>query len=169
VKPIALLLALAVVAGCESADVPDARPGGPGLVMTCSMTRLDLQTGDELPPPVVSITNRTDRPVDLIGPTLTVVSCTLVEPRGGLVELRLAMPTGRDPADMPRTRLRPGASIRLTPGGIWYYGEGVGYEPYVFEHPGEYELRCRYEDVASNTLTLNVRGRPFDAGARRGR
>ena len=160
VKTAALVLLAAITAGCGPTDVPASWPDGSGLRLTCSMATLSFRIGQELPPPELTITNTIDRHVDLIGPTLTVISCSLLQPDSTLVELRLAMPTGRDPASMPKTRLQPGTSIDFTPTGIWYYGDGVGYEPYIFELQGTYEIYCQYGGVRSNTLMLEVHGQP---------
>jgi len=162
----ALLILAVIVAGCGSGERSAVHPDGSDVRLTCSMAGRSFQMGQELPPAELTITSTTDRPVDLIGPTLSVISCTLLQPDGTPVELRLAMPTGRDPADMPKVRLGPGTSIDLTPAGIWYYRDGIGYEPYVFERPGTYEIHCRYEEARSNTLALEVHREPSRAGNR---
>lgn len=123
------------------------------------MARAEFEVGEELPPPELTITNTSGRHVDLIGPTLTVISSVLMQPDGNAVSMYLAMPTGRDPTSMPRRRLESGSSIDLAPRGIWYYEDGVGYEPYVFKLVGVHEFRCRYGEVSSNTLRLQVRDR----------
>lgn len=154
------------LAGIISESASRALPDGSGVRLTCSMARREFRIGQELPAPELTIANTVDRRVDLIGPTLTVVSCTLTRPDGADVELCLAMPTGRDPAGMPKAELEQGSSIELTPTGIWCYREGAGYEPYVFEHRGTHTLRCRYGTAGSNALTLEVREEPSGAAGR---
>jgi hypothetical protein len=158
VKAVTILLLAAIVAGCGPAGEPPARPDDSGLKLALSMPARDFRIGGELPAPRLAIINTAEEPIELIGPTLTVVTGSLIEPDGTVVDLRLAMPTGRDPSAMPKRRLAPGMSIDFTPEGIWHYVDGAGYEPYVFAIEGTHRFWCRYETVASDTLTLTVRG-----------
>ncbi len=158
-KSVCVLLLAAIISGCGRTEVSTPQADARGLQLTCSMTRAEFEVGEELPPPELTITNTTGRRIDLVGPTLTVISSVLVEPDSGAVRMLLAMPTGRDPTSMPRRRLESGSSIDFAPRGIWYYEDAVGYEPYVFKLEGVYEFRCRYGEVRSNTLRLKVRDR----------
>jgi len=68
----------------------------------------------------------------------------------------IAMPTGRDPRDMPRRKLKAGETIKLRADGIWYYEEQIGYEPYAFRQEGNYELSCKYEELNSNKIIITA-------------
>jgi len=127
------------------------------LQLACSVTRTEFTVGEKLPAPKVTISNNTDADVDLIGPTITVIACTLVQPDKTAVAMRIAMPTGLDPRRMPPRKLKARTTIELTAAGIWYYEEGSGFEPYVFQKEGTYEFWCKYEEVNSNIITITVR------------
>jgi hypothetical protein len=58
---------------------------------------------------------------------------------------------------MPPRKLKAGATIELTPAGIWYYEDGIGFKAYVFRQEGTYEFRCKYEELDSNRITITVR------------
>jgi hypothetical protein len=120
------------------------------------MTEAEFNVGEKLTPPTVTINNNTSDAVDLIGPTLTVISCWLVQPDTAIVRMCLAMPTGLDPRRMPKKKLGPKSNIDLMPSGIWYLQDGRGYEPYVFTQEGIYKFQCQYEQLISNILKLRV-------------
>jgi hypothetical protein len=124
--------------------------------MTCALPETALIVGEELPPPVVTIDNTTGKAIELVGPTDTVIACILVQPDGAQITMRIAMPTGRSPYDMPKHRLEAGASLSFTPRGIWTYRDGYGFDPCVFSRAGTYHLSCQYEDLTSNTITVTV-------------
>ncbi len=136
--------------GCVA---PDKRE----LQLVCSMTRTEFAVEEKLPPPKVTIRNNTNADVDIIGPTITVIVCTLVQPDKTIVPMCIAMPTGRDPRQMPPRKLKARTAIELTAAGIWYYEETSGFEPYVFQKEGAYEFKCKYEELNSNTITITVR------------
>jgi hypothetical protein len=127
------------------------------LQLTCSMTRTEFTVGEKLLPPKVTLRNNTDADIDLIGPTITVIACTLLQPDKTTVPMRIAMPTGRDPQRMPPRKLKAETMIELTAAGIWYYEEASGFEPYVFQKEGTYEFKCKYEEIISNIITITVR------------
>ena len=135
------------------------------LQLSCSMTRTEFTVGEKLPPPKVTLRNNTDTDLDLIGPTITVIACTLVQPDKTTVSMCIAMPTGRDPRRMPPRKLKAGTTIELTPDGIWYYEEASGFEPYVFQQEGTYEFKCKYEELNSNTITITVKNNACEQAA----
>lgn len=140
----------------QALEAPKMQFDGEGVQLTCSMTKVDFDVGEKLPPPKVTINNNTNDAVDLIGSTLTVISCRLVQPDAAIVRMWLAMPTGLDPRRMPKRKLEPKSKIDFTPGGIWYLQDGRGYEPYVFMQEGIYKFQCQYEQLRYNTLKLKV-------------
>lgn len=144
----------------QASEAPNVQSDGEEVQLTCSMTKVEFEVGEKLPPPKVTVNNNTNDPVDLIGPTLTVISCRLVQPDATIVRMCLAMPTGLDPRRMPRKKLEPKSKINFTPVGIWYLKDGRGYEPYVFMQEGTYKFQCHYEQLISNTLKLKVTKRP---------
>ena len=113
--------------------------------------------GQRLPPPKVTIHNGTDSGVDLIGPTITVITCTLVLPDRNEVRMCIAMPTGLDPRKMPARKLPSQTKIDFDPDGIWYYHDGIGYEPYLLSQEGTHEFFCQYEELTSNVIRFKVR------------
>jgi hypothetical protein len=127
------------------------------LQLACSMTRTEFAVGEKLPPPRVTLRNNTDANIELIGPTITVITCRLAQPDKTAVPMCIAMPTGRDPRRMPSRKLKAGTTIELTPTRIWYYEEASGFEPYVFRQEGTYEFECKYEELNSNTIIITVR------------
>jgi len=127
------------------------------LQLACSMTRTEFTVGEKLPPPTVTLRNNTDADIDIIGPTLTVIACTLLQPDKTAVPMRIAVPTGRDPQRMPPRKLKAGTEIELTADGIWYCEEWGGFEPYVLQKEGTYEFQCKYEEVNSNIIRITVR------------
>ncbi|MHC4174333.1 MAG: hypothetical protein ACYTBX_04355 [Planctomycetota bacterium] len=146
----------------QPSEAPKAQSGGEEVQLTCSMTKVKFDVGEKLPPPKVTIDNNTSDAVDLIGPTLTVISCRLVQPDTTIVRMCLAMPTGLDPRRMPKKNLEPKSKIDFAPSGIWYLQDGTGYEPYVFTQEGTYKFQCRYEQLTSNTLKLKATKRPSE-------
>ncbi len=126
------------------------------LQLTCSMTRTEFTVREELTPPKVTISNNTDADIDLIGPTNTVIVCTLVQPDKTEVAMCVAMPTGRDPRQMPPRKLKANTTLELKADGIWYYEDGSGFRPYVFQKEGNYKFWCEYEGVHSNIITITV-------------
>jgi hypothetical protein len=70
------------------------------------MTKAEFNVGEKLPPPTVAINNNTSDAVDLIGPTLTVISCRLVQPDAAIVRMCLAMPTDLDPSTTTLQKLK---------------------------------------------------------------
>jgi hypothetical protein len=127
--------------------------------LSCFMAKTTFAVGEELPPPSVSIRNNTDSDIELIGPTLTVVWFTLVQPDRTTVRMHVAVPTGRDPRQMPPRTLKSRTRIGFEPEGIWYFDNETGSEVYLFRQEGTYELFCRYENLASNTIKLSVERR----------
>lgn len=127
------------------------------LQLTCSMKQIGFAVGEKLPPPTVTLRNNTDADIDLIGPTITVIACRLVQPNKTTVPMCIAMPTGLDPRRMPPRKLKANTTIELKAAGIWYYREGSGFEPYFFQKEGTYEFWCKYEEVNSNIITITVR------------
>jgi hypothetical protein len=123
------------------------------------MERTEFVVGEKLPPPKVTIRNNTDADVDLIGPTITVITCTLVQPDKTTIPMVIAMPTGVDPRRMPSRKLEARAEMDFTPGGIWHYDDKGGFQPYVFQQQGSYELNCDYEKLPSNTIVIAVRAK----------
>ena len=140
----------------QASELPNVQSGGEKIQLTCSMTKVDFEVGEKLPPPKVTINNSTSDVVDLIGPTLTVISCRLVQPDAVIVRMCLAMPTGLDPRQMPKKKLEAKNKIDFTPSGIWFFQDGKGYESYVFMQEGTYKFQCQYEQLVSNTLELKV-------------
>ncbi len=126
------------------------------LKLACTMTRTEFSVGEELAPPRVTISNNTDADVNLIGPTITVIACALIQPDETEVAMCIAMPTGRDPRQMPLRKLKANTMIELKADGIWYYEEESGFEPYVFQNEGIYEFWCEYEGLNSNIITITV-------------
>ncbi len=127
------------------------------LQLSCSMTRTEFSVGEKLVPPRVTIRNNTDSDFDLIGPTITVITCRLMQPDKTTIPMRIAMPTGLDPQRMPPRKLEAGTTIVLTAEGIWHYEEASGFEPYVFRQEGNYKFWCEYEQLNSNIITITVR------------
>lgn len=121
------------------------------------MAKTEFSIGEKLPPPRVTIRNGTDSDADLIGPTITVITCNLVQPDKTTVRMCIAMPTGRDPHQMPPRILKSEEKIDFAPSGIWHYSDGIGYEPYSFSQEGTYEFFCQYEKLTSNVIELNVK------------
>jgi len=137
-KTILSLILVAAVTGCGGSGAAKVEADKEELQLSCSMRRTEFCVGEELCAPKVTLGNNTDTDVDLIGPTIT-------------------MPTGLDPRRMPPRKLKARTTIEFTPDGIWYYEEERGFEPYVFRHEGTYELKCTYEGLDSNTITITVR------------
>lgn len=127
------------------------------LQLACLMTRTEFAVGEELAPPKATIRNNTDADVNLIGPTNTVIVCTLVQPDKTEVAMCIAMPTGRDPRQMPPRKLKANTTIELKADGIWYYKDGSGFRPYVFQKEGTYKFWCEYEGLNSNIITITVK------------
>lgn len=155
-KTILSLILVATITGCVALEAPKVESDKEELQLSCSMTRTEFAVGQKLLPPKVMFRNNTDTDVDLIGPTLSVVVCILIQPDKITVLMYIAMPTGRDPRQMPTRKLQARTTIEFTPGGIWYYKEGRGYEPYIFRQEGTYEFQCKYERLNSNTITIIV-------------
>ena len=156
-KTILLVILIVTVTGCGASEADKAESDKEELQLACSMTRTEFAVGEKLPPPQVTIRNNTDTEVDLIGPTITVIACSLVQPDKTTVPMRIAMPTGLDPRRMPPRKLKAKTKIELTADGIWYYEDGIGFEPYVFRQEGTYEFGCEYEELNSNIITITVR------------
>lgn len=156
-KKILLLLLAATVAGCGAPQDSNTNTITKELELSCAMTKTEFSIGEKLPPPKVTIRNGTDSDVDLIGSTISVILCTLVQPDKTTVEMCLAMPTGRDPRQMPPRILKSQEKIDFAPTGIWYYHDGIGYEPYSFSQEGAYEFFCQYEKLTSNVIKLEVK------------
>jgi hypothetical protein len=121
------------------------------------MSETEFTVGDKLPPPKVTIWNNTDEDIMLIGPTITVIECILIQPDETRVSLCVAMPTGVDPKKMPPRKLEAQAKVDFTPRGIWHYEDEVGYEPFVFLQEGMYQFFCDYENLTSNRIELVVK------------
>jgi hypothetical protein len=126
------------------------------LQLRCAMARTEFAVGEELPPPKVTIRNNGDADVDLVGPTITVIACTLVHPDQTRTPMVIAMPTGLDPRRMPPQRLNAGAEMEFTPAGIWHYDDEGGFQPYVFQQEGCYAFNCQYEGLTSNAIAISV-------------
>lgn len=156
-KTIVSLIVVAGLTGCGELEGDKAESDKQGLQLTCSMVRTDFIVGQQLGPPKVILSNNTDKDVELIGPTQTIIECSLIQPDKTTVAMRIAMPTGLDPRQMPPRKLKAHATMELTPEGIWYYQDGIGFEPYVFRQEGIYEFKCKYEELNSNTITITVR------------
>jgi len=156
-KTILSLILVAAVTGCGGSGAAKVEADKEELQLSCSMRRTEFCVGEELCAPKVTLGNNTDTDVDLIGPTITVIACSLVQPDKTAVAMYIAMPTGLDPRRMPPRKLKARTTIEFTPDGIWYYEEERGFEPYVFRHEGTYELKCTYEGLDSNTITITVR------------
>ena len=138
------------------------------LQLRCAMARTEFAVGETLPPPKVTIRNSADADVDLAGPTITVIACTLVQPDEARIPMVIAMPTGLGPGRMPSRKLKGGAEMEFTPRGIWHYVDERGFQPYVFRQEGPYAFTCQYEGVISSTIAVNVRGtacEPAEAAA----
>jgi len=129
------------------------------LQLRCAMARTKFVVGEKLPPPMVRIHNNTDADVDLIGPTITVITCTLVLPDKTAIPMVIAMPTGVDPRRMPSQKLKAGGEMEFTPGGIWHYDDKGGFQPYVFQQEGSYAFNCQYEGLTSNAIAISVGGK----------
>lgn len=129
------------------------------LQLRCAMARTEFAVGEKFPPPKVTIRNNGDADVDLVGPTIAVIACTLVQPDKTRTPMLVAMPTGLDRRRMPTRKLKARAEMEFTPGGIWQYGDRGGFQPYVFQQEGCYEFKCQYEGLISNTIAIAVRGR----------
>ena len=129
------------------------------LELRCAIARTEFVVGEKLPPPKVTIRNNADAAVDLVGPTITVIACTLVQPDKTRIPMVIAMPTGVDPRRMPSRKLEAGGEMELTPGGIWHYNDKGGFQPYVFQHKGSYAFKCQYEGLTSNVIAITVRGK----------
>ena len=170
-KRIASLILAAAITGCAASEAPNVESGREGLCLSCSTSRTEFVVGEKLPPPKVTIHNNSDTDINLIGPniavTATVVGCTLIQPDGSKVRMRIAMPTGRSPYDMPKRKLKARTTVDFAPGGIWQYKDEIGYQPYIFPREGIYEFRCEYEEVISNRITLVVKEKASGEGAER--
>lgn len=164
-KTILSLILVATVIGCGALEATKVESDKEELQLTCSMTRTEFAVGEKLLPPKVMFRNNTDTDVDLVGPTLSVVVCTLLQPDKTAVPMYIAMPTGRDPRQMPTRKLEARTMIEFTPGGIWYYKEGRGYELYIFRQEGTYEFQCKYEQLNSNTITIHVKKSAYEPAA----
>jgi hypothetical protein len=138
------------------------------LQLRCAMARTEFAVGETLPPPKVTIRNSADADVDLAGPTITVIACTLVQPDEARIPMVIAMPTGLGPGRMPSRKLKGGAEMEFTPRGIWHYVDQRGFQPYVFRQEGPYAFTCQYEGVISSAIAVTVRGmacEPAEAAA----
>lgn len=170
-KKTLLLILAAMVTGCAASEAPNVESDSEGLHLSCSTSRTEFLVGEKLPPPKVTIHNTSDTDIDLVGPniavTATVIRCTLTQPDASKVDMRIAMPTGRSPHDMPKGKVEARTKVDFTPSGVWHYKDGVGYEPYIFPRDGIYEFRCEYEEVISDTITLVVKEKAFGEGAER--
>jgi len=129
------------------------------LQLRCAMATTEFAVGEKLPPPEVTIRNNGDADIDLVGPTMTVIACTLVQPDKASLPLVIAMPTGLDPRRMPSQRLKAGAEMEFTPAGVWHYEDEGGFQPYVFQQQGSYAFTCQYEGLTSNTIGITVRAK----------
>jgi len=129
------------------------------LELRCAMARTEFAVGEKLPPPKVTIRNNADADVDLVGPTITVIACALVQPDKTRIPMVIAMPTGLDPRRMPSQKLKAGAELEFTPGGIWHYDDKGGFQPYVFQQEGSYAFKCEYEGLTSNAIAVSVGGK----------
>jgi hypothetical protein len=127
------------------------------LQLTCQMGQTSFVVGQELGPPKVRLRNNTDKDVELVGATETIIECSLIQPDKTTVSMCIAMPTGVDPRRMPPRKLRARATLELEAEGIWYYRDGIGFEPYVFQQEGIHKFKCNYEAVNSNIITITVR------------
>ena len=128
------------------------------LQLRCAMARTEFVVGEMLSPPKVAIRNSADADIALVGPAIAVIACTLVQPNKAGIPMVLAMPTGRDPRQMPSQQLKAGAEMEITPEGIWHYVDKGGFQPYVFKQEGSYTFTCQYEGLISNTIAIIVRG-----------
>ena len=146
-----------MLAGCWGSGPEPGRALSLEPQVSCALPEVEFSVGDELPPPVVTIDNTTGEPTELVGPTITVIACTFVQPDGEEVPMRIAMPTGRSPYDMPKRLLEAGERVTFAPRGIWTYRDGTGYTPYRFPQAGTFELFCQYEELTSNVVTLTVK------------
>jgi hypothetical protein len=155
-RTLLLTLLFALVSGCTSPETPDRDKLAQELTISCALPKTDFAVGEGLPAPQITITNNTEADVELVAPTMTVITCTLVLPDKTGLQMRIAMPTGRSPYDMPWQALDAPTRVDFAPSGIWFYIDGVGYEPYVFVHKGANEFYCQYEDLTSNTIPLLV-------------
>ena len=99
---------------CAATSVPPSTPTRTTPRMSCALTKTGFSLGEELPPPVLTIDNVTAEDIELVGPTDTVVGCTLVQPDGVEIPMRIAMPTGRSPYDMPKRLLEAVSYTHLT-------------------------------------------------------
>ena len=151
----AVLLVL-ILAGFGALASLDELNDCEGLCISCSLSRTEFTVGEKLPPPKVTIRNNTDKDIELIGPTITVIGCNLIQPDKTEIPMCIAMPTGLDPKKMPTRKLEARAKVDFTPEGIWYYKNEEGYEPYVFSEEGIYEIFCVYDDLTSNQIKLVV-------------
>jgi hypothetical protein len=156
-KRIVSLIVVASLIGCGGSETDKAESGKEGLQITCWMGRTGFAVGQELGPPTVMLSNNTDKDVEVVGPTETIIECSLIQPDKAKVAMCIAMPTGVDPRRMPTRKLKARATMELGPEGIWYYQDGTGFEPYVFRQEGIYEFKCKYEAVNSNIITITVR------------
>jgi len=156
-KKILLLLLAVTVVCCRASQDPNTNLLTKELELSCSMTKTEFSIGEKLPPPKVTIRNGTDSDVNLIGPTITVIACTLVQPDKTTVRMCLAMPTGLGPREMPPRKLKSQETIDFAPTGMWYYHDGIGYEPYSFSQEGAYEFFCQYEKLTSKVIELKVK------------
>ncbi len=155
-KTILSVILIAAMAGCGRPETPNVQSEEEELQLYCSLAQTEFAVGQKLLPPGVKIRNNTNADVDLIGPTNTVIECTLAQPDGTAVLMRIAMPTGRDPRRMPPRKLKAKETIELRADGIWYYNEQSGFEPYIFRQEGTYEFGCKYEKLNSNIITITV-------------
>ncbi len=155
-KTILPVILLVIIAGCGKPKAAKTQSEDEGLQVYCTMAQTRFAVGQKLPAPGVKIQNSTDADVDLIGPTNTVIECMLAQPDKMIVPMCIAMPTGRDPRDMPTRKLKAKKTIELKADGIWYYNEQSGYEPYVFRQAGDYKFSCEYEELNSNIITITV-------------
>nr|NIQ99665.1 hypothetical protein [Gemmatimonadales bacterium] len=151
----------AVIFPIESKGIPAKEK----LQLCCSMARTEFVVGEVLPPPKTTLRNNTDAAVDVIGATITVIGCTLVQPDKVVIPMYVAMPPGVDPLGMPSRELKAGAEATFTPVGIWLYEEGVGFRSYVFQQEGCYELKCHCGDATSNTIAITVRAKASASAA----
>ncbi|MFZ2655359.1 MAG: hypothetical protein WAX69_10575 [Victivallales bacterium] len=157
-KRIFIIFSILLVTGCGASEALTARTDKNKILeITCSMLKTEFIVGEELSPPTVTFHNDTDRDIKLIGPTITVIECTLVPPDKTKVRMCIAMPTGLDPRKMPHRILSAGTKIDFTARGIWYYTDKEGFIPYVFSQTGIYEFSCQYEGLTSSIIKLVIK------------
>jgi hypothetical protein len=163
-----LFLIVLLVSGCQERSesvftrVPRSRTvawgeSQDGIRLGVDFEKTAYEVGEVLKLSVVRFKNEGEEDLELVGPTLVVMRCIIQEPTGSKAEAFLAEFTGRDPYNFPKRVLRKGEIVELRARGFWKYTDDRGLRPYLVNNPGQYKIYCKYEEVKSNIVEVEVR------------